>query len=169
MVLNFFRKSPGTAAVEATYQSIVAQSRQPRFYAEWGIADTVTGRFDMITLHLALMLRRLKADPGGAALAQGLVERFFVDMDDSIRELGISDIGVPRKVRNMGKLFYGVANGLAAALDAADVSAVEAVLAKNFYGGAGSAGSGALAAYTMAEAQALTTRPLASAPKAASA
>lgn len=160
MVLNFFRKSPGNAAVEAAYQSIVAQSRQPRFYAEWGIADTVTGRFDMITLHLALMLRRLKADPEGTALAQGLVERFFTDMDDSIRELGISDIGVPRKVRNMGKLFYGVANGLAAALDAADLSAVEAVLTKNFYDGTGSDGSRALAAYAMAEAEALTARPV---------
>jgi cytochrome b pre-mRNA-processing protein 3 len=168
MVLNFFRKSPGNAAVEAAYQSIVAQSRQPRFYAEWGIADTVTGRFDMITLHLALMLRRLKADPAGAELAQGLVERFFVDMDDSVRELGISDIGVPRKVRNMGQLFYGTLNGLAPALDTGDVSAVEAVLSKNFYGGAGSAGSRALAVYTMAEAEALTTRSAASAEKAAS-
>lgn len=167
MVLNFFRKSPGNAAVEAAYQSIVAQSRQPRFYAEWGIADTVTGRFDMITLHLALMLRRLKSDPAGAALAQGLVERFFVDMDDSIRELGISDIGVPRKVRDMGKLFYGVLNGLSAALDSGEASAVEAVLTKNFFANVASPGARALADYALAEAEALAARPVASAPKAA--
>jgi cytochrome b pre-mRNA-processing protein 3 len=62
MIFNLFRKSTAPDAAFEAYRSIVAQSRQEKFYADWGVPDTVTGRFDMISLHLALRLRRLKGD-----------------------------------------------------------------------------------------------------------
>jgi cytochrome b pre-mRNA-processing protein 3 len=61
MILSLFRKNTATEAVYAVYRAIVAQSRQPVFYAQWGVPDTVTGRFDMISLHMALLFRRLRA------------------------------------------------------------------------------------------------------------
>ena len=85
----------------------MAQSRQPRFYADWGVPDTVTGRFDMITLHMALMLRRLVRAGRRAAFSQALFDLFFRDMDRS-REMGAGDLGVPKKIKKMGNVFYGL-------------------------------------------------------------
>ena len=82
MILNLFRKNRATEAVYAVYAAIVAQSRQPKFYAEWNVPDTVTGRFDMISLHMALLFRRLRKE--GKAVddfAQAVFDLFFKDVD----------------------------------------------------------------------------------------
>src|ERR1700675_4042072 len=82
------------------YGAIVTQSRQPAFYARLGIPDTPTGRYEMVVVHLFLVLERLRG--GGAdaeAVAQVLVDAFVADMDDSLRELGTGDVGVPRRVK----------------------------------------------------------------------
>ena len=160
MIFNPFRKSVPPAAVDDAYNSIVAQSRQPHFYAEWGVPDTVTGRFDMVSLHLALFLRRLKDEPEARPFTQALVDLFFRDMDRSIRELGVTDIGVPKKVKTMGNLFYGLANVLGEALDSGLSANVEAVLARNVYGGR-DAGAPHLAAYLLDEAARLAAEPVA--------
>src|SRR4051812_44084548 len=117
MIFNLFRKSPAPDAAFEAYRSIVAQSRQQKFYAEWGVPDTVTGRFDMISLHLALLLRRLKSEPSAQPFTQALVDLFFRDMDRSLREMGVTDLGVPNKVKKMGNLFYGLVEALGDALD----------------------------------------------------
>ena len=150
MIFNLFRKSPATDAAFDAYRSIVAQSRQEKFYAEWGIPDTVTGRFDMISLHLGMLLRRLKGDPVSRPFVQALVDLFFKDMDRSLRELGITDIGVPRRIEQMGKMFYGLTEVLDVALQSGDAAQVEAVLVKNVYGSA-SAGASTLASYLLDE------------------
>src|SRR5690242_8898208 len=93
MIFNLFRRSTAPDAAFEAYRSIVAQSRQEKFYAAWGVPDTVTGRFDMISLHMALMLHRLHGVPEARAFSQALVEVFFRDMDQSIRELGVTDLG----------------------------------------------------------------------------
>ena len=79
------------------YGSIVTQARSPAFYARWGVPDTAEGRFEMIALHLVLVLRRL-AEEGAAGhrLARALTEVFAVDIDDSLREMTIGDLAVPR-------------------------------------------------------------------------
>ncbi len=160
MIFNLFRKpTVSPDAVHEAYRSIVAQSRQPRFYAEWGVPDTVTGRFDMVSLHLALMLRRFQGEQGAADFAQALVELFFKDMDRSVRELGVSDLGVPKKVKTMGDIFYGLLSVLTPAIDSADPTRVEEVLERNVYG-APHQGAGQLARYLIEEAQRLGTRPL---------
>ena len=162
MIFNLFRKSTAPDAAREGYRSIVAQSRQPQFYAQWGVPDTVTGRFDMISLHLALMLHRLKGDSTGRPFGQKLVDAFFRDMDDSIRELGVTDLGVPNRIKKMGKAFYGLAEALAPALDGADAVAVETVLVRNIYDGVATPGAAQLAAYLLAETQRLASTPTAS-------
>ena len=85
MIFNLFRKSPALDAAFEAYSAIVAQSRQEKFYVDWGVPDTVTGRFDKISLHMALTMHRLHAAPEARAFAQALVDVFFRDMDQSIR------------------------------------------------------------------------------------
>ncbi len=103
------------------YAAIVAQSRQKFLYADRGVPDTVTGRFDMISLHMALVLRRLQSE--GAVcrdFSQGLFDLFFKDMDRSLREMGVTDIAVPKRIEKMGELFYGLVAGLGRAFDDPD-------------------------------------------------
>jgi cytochrome b pre-mRNA-processing protein 3 len=151
MIFNLFRKSTAPDAASEAYRSIVAQSRQEKFYADWGVPDTVTGRFDMISLHLALTLRRLKGDTQARPFAQALVDIFFRDMDRSLRELGVTDLGVPTKIKKMGNVFYGLTEVLDDALDSGDAAQVEAVLVKNVYGSP-HAGARPLATYLLDEA-----------------
>jgi cytochrome b pre-mRNA-processing protein 3 len=160
MVFKLFRKSPRPAAADECYGAIVAQSRQMRFYAEWDVPDTVTGRFNILSLHMALMLRRLKREPSAKDFLQALVDRFFKDMDQSHRELGVTDLGVPRKVRRLGNLFYGLTQALDEALDQHSTTALEAMLARNVYGGP-SAHALQLAAYIEAESAHLDAVPVA--------
>lgn len=118
--------------VEILYGAIVAAARQEKFYAEWGVPDTVDGRFDMISLHLFLVLDRLKE--GGAAtqdLRQRLTDIFFADMDRSLREMGVGDLSVGKKVRRMAEAFFGRVTAYAAALEQG--GDVEAVLRRNIF------------------------------------
>ena len=160
MIFNLFRKSTATDAAFEAYRSIVAQSRQEKFYADWGVPDTVTGRFDMISLHLGLVLRRLKGDSVSRPFVQALVDLFFKDMDRSLRELGITDMGVPRRIEQMGKMFYGLTEVMDTALQSGQVAPVEAVLVKNVYGSA-HPGAAHLASYLIAESVRLAALPTA--------
>ena len=106
---NHFRKPrlapPGT--IEAIYGTIVTQAREPLFYRDLGVPDTVNGRFDLVLLHLWLVLRRLKSVGSGTALSQALFDHFCSDMDDNLREMGIGDQAVPKRMRAFGEAFYG--------------------------------------------------------------
>ena len=159
MIFNLFRKSTAPDAAFEAYRSIVAQSRQEKFYADWGVPDTVTGRFDMISLHMALTMRRLKGVAEASEFVQALVDVFFRDMDGSIRELGVTDIGVPNKVKKMGNIFYGLVGVLADALDSGKPAEVETVLVRNVYGAA-DPHAATLAAYLLDEASRLAAEPV---------
>ena len=160
MIFNLFRKPSVTPdAVLQTYRSIVAQSRQVKFYADWGVEDSVTGRFDMVSLHLALYLRRLKNEPTAKDFTQALVEYFFKDMDSSVRELGVTDLGVPKKVKTMGNVFYGLVSVLEPALDAGNAADVETVLVRNVYGEP-NPGAALMAAYLLDESARLAAQPV---------
>lgn len=162
MILRLFRKSAATDAVYAVYSAIVAQSRQPRFYAQWGVPDTVTGRFDMICLHLALVFRRLRAEGKGAAeFSQAVFDLFFKDMDRSLREMGAGDMAVPKKIQKMGNAFYGLLANLNEAMDRKDMAEVEGVLVRNIYDGQATPSARELAAYLMGEAETLANQPTA--------
>ncbi len=106
---NHFRKprTPLRGTIEAIYGMIVTQAREPLFYRDLAVPDTVNGRFDLLLLHLWLALRRLKSVEGGAALSQGLFDHFCGDMDDNLREMGTSDLKVPKRMQAFGEAFYG--------------------------------------------------------------
>ena len=146
---NHFRKPPAPlrGTIEAIYGMIVAQAREPRFYRELGVLDTVNGRFDMLLLHLWLVLQQLKQfGESQVPLAQGLFDRFCSDMDDNLRELGTSDLRVPKKMQEFGRAFYG----RAAAYDRAVAEGPEPLalaLDKNIYNGADLVQARRLASY----------------------
>lgn len=161
MILGLFRKKPAAEAVYAVYSAIVAQSRQPRFYAEWGVPDTATGRFDMISLHLALLFRRMRSeDIRVKSFSQAVFDLFFKDMDRSLREMGVTDLGVPKKIQEMGNIFYGLLANLNEALDRNDQAEVEIVLARNLFDEGGRQSAHDLARYVFAEAAKLDAQPL---------
>lgn len=129
MILKrFFRET--AAAERCVYEAIVAAARHPAPYASWGVADNVDGRFDMLTLHMFLILDRLKGENG--LFRQRLVDEFFADMDRSLREMGVGDISVGKKVRKMAEAFYGRVAAYDAALSQGR-EALAAALARNFF------------------------------------
>jgi len=105
---NLFRREPEEASAAPLYAAIVAQARRPAFYAVCGVPDSLDGRFELVALHVYLVLRRLKGgDLPAQALAQSLVDLFFADMDASLREMGAGDLGVGKRVQKMAAAFYG--------------------------------------------------------------
>lgn len=148
MILSrLFRKKESPAL--PLYEAIVAAARHPVPYASWQVPDTVQGRFDMIILHLFLVLGRLKGEDD--ALAQNLVDDFFADMDRSLREMGVADVSVGKKVRKMAEATYGrlLAYEKAAVVGPADLAAA---IARNLFpDGGADQGSTRLAAYCLAE------------------
>lgn len=136
MILPFFRKNRLSTPVYAVYNGIVAQSRHEIFYAKWGVPDTLTGRFDMISLHMAMVLRRLRQDEEATKeFAQSLFDCFFFDMDRSLREMGVGDLSVGKRIEKMGSLFYGLLASLNAALDSGNIDELEAVVSRNILDG----------------------------------
>ena len=97
--------SPGT--IETIYGMIVTQAREPVFYRELGVLDSVNGRFDLLVLHLWMVLRRLRLTGPGADFGQQLFDRFCDDMDANLREMGVGDLTVPKRMQAFGEAFYG--------------------------------------------------------------
>ncbi len=116
--------------VHDLYASIVEKARDPAFYGVLGVPDTVDGRFDMIVLHLMLVLRRLRGQ-GEAAERRGqeLFDLMFKDMDQSLRELGVGDMSVGKHVKRMAQAFYGRAERYEAGLDARIANPADGALA----------------------------------------
>ena len=130
-----FRRDPWPAVADDLYRALVAQAREPIFFEAWSVPDTVPGRFDMICLHAFLLLRRLKQDrPRSEALSQALFDRMFADVDHNLREMGVGDMGVGKRVKDMAASFYGRVTAYEAGLrDSA--TALEDALARNVYAG----------------------------------
>jgi cytochrome b pre-mRNA-processing protein 3 len=106
---KIFSPAPFTDEAHAAYVTLVEQSRKPWFYAKQAVPDTVDGRFDIIVLHLFMIIHRLRGEETQAAaeFARALSEVFFSDMDRNIREMGSTDTGVGKRIRNMAQAFYG--------------------------------------------------------------
>jgi cytochrome b pre-mRNA-processing protein 3 len=160
MIPPLFRILKPTIAV--LYGAIVARARDPRFYAAYAVPDTVLGRFDLIVLHLALVLRRLREDAVMRPLAQGVFDAFCRDMDHNLREMGISDQGVPREMQKVGEAFYGRAQAYDAALAACGDDALAQTLARNVYAKATGphVAAAQLAAYVRQAVERLDAQPL---------
>lgn len=157
MILRLFPNKRQEGTIRSLYGAIVAQARQPRFYREYGVPDTVNGRFDMIVLHLALVLERTEAlgDPA-RTLGQDVFDLFCSEMDGHFREVGISDLKVPKEMREVGQAFYGRRSVYRAALAEGGNAALEAALVRNIYPGKAGADAARLAAYVRAAWQMLS-------------
>jgi cytochrome b pre-mRNA-processing protein 3 len=133
---NHFLKprTPSRGTIEAIYGMIVAQAREPLFYRDLGVPDTVNGRFDMVVLHMWMVLRRMKQLGDGAGLAQPLFDRFCSDMDHNLRELGTGDLAVPRRMQEFGEAFYGRSAAYEQGLAAGEGPLAQA-LCKNIFNG----------------------------------
>ena len=118
------------------YGHAVAAARDPYLYTDLGVPDTLDGRFDMVGLHTFLLIQRLKREPApGPALAQAVFDAMFSDMDINLREMGVGDLSVGRKVRVMWEAFHGRAAAYATAMTAGDTVALEAALTRNVWRG----------------------------------
>jgi cytochrome b pre-mRNA-processing protein 3 len=135
MKFPLFRRSARPDTISALYGMIVAQARLPCFYRDYAVADTVNGRFDLIILHLALVLDRLAQDAKLRPLGQGVFDRFCQDMDHNLREMGIGDLKVPKEMQRVGEAFYGRSHAYQLALAAGDSAALVAAIVRNIYGG----------------------------------
>ncbi|WP_068316008.1 ubiquinol-cytochrome C chaperone family protein [Polycladidibacter hongkongensis] len=152
MLFNFLQRRR-LKPVYAAYASVVEQARQPVFYLDYKVKDSAEGRFELIVLHCFCLLKRLDGNGAHAKhFSQALFDLFFEDMDQSMRELGIGDEGVRRRIRKMSESFYGHSLAYAEGLKAPDDTRLADALAKNVYAdealsGAFAKEASALAAY----------------------
>ena len=120
------------AITEALYAQIVAAARQTVFYSHWNVPDTPLGRFEMLSLHMFMLQHRLRGEGGATQdVAQVLIDEFFLDVDHSLRELGIGDVGVPKRMKKLAKMFYGRTAAYDDALARNDRGGLTAALARN--------------------------------------
>ena len=147
MIFPLFRRNRRADTISALYGMIVAQARSPVFYRGYAVADTVNGRFDLLLLHVALVVSRLMRDDTGKEAAQGLFDRFCADMDDNLREMGIGDLSVPKHMKRVGEAFYGRAQAYEQALADPGDAALVKTLERNVYAGQAEDASRRLATY----------------------
>lgn len=146
--------------MEALYDRVAAASRQPALFTDLGFPDTVEGRFESLSLHAVLLLRRLRGLPPPAGeVAQDFVDTFFRRLDASLRELGVGDMGVGKRMKKLARSFYGRAEAYDGPLDSGDVAALAAALGRNALGSEEPAQ--ALAAYVLASDRVLAGQGLA--------
>lgn len=133
-IANWFRPSPVQSAAGTLYQHIVERARDPAFYGAYGVPDSLDGRFEMLALHAFVVMHRLKRDGAAtASLAQALFDTMFADLDRSLREIGVSDLAVGKRIKEMARGFYGRSAAYAGGI-AGDPAALEQALARNVYG-----------------------------------
>ena len=117
---------------DALYARIVAAARRETFYSAWDVPDTPLGRFEMLSLHMFLFQHRMRGEDGASReIAQVLIDDFFLEVDHSLRELGIGDAGVPKRMKKLARMFYGRTAAYGDALERADRDALAAALARN--------------------------------------
>ena len=138
LCMAFFRRNKKIKdAAYVLFSNIVEQARHPEFYVNWQVADTLDGRFDLIILHVGLVVNRLESsgdDKQVALLIRYLQEVLFDNMDMSLRELGVGDMSVGKKVKIMAEAYYGRLTVYRKAIRSDNMaSALKSSLARNIY------------------------------------
>ncbi|MDR4306151.1 ubiquinol-cytochrome C chaperone [Chelatococcus sambhunathii] len=156
------RARPSDDRGEAIYAAIVAAARRPELYRDLGAPDSLPGRFELIVLHAALALRRLRreATQDAAALGQSVFDAMVRTLDANLREIGVGDLSVPKRMKAMAQSFYDGAKAYDAALDAGDEEMLAKALDKNVFGGASPAAALRLARYAVRADADLAARPV---------
>ncbi|QIB35876.1 ubiquinol-cytochrome C chaperone family protein [Ancylobacter pratisalsi] len=162
MILRLLRRDDGRETIQRLYGAIVAQSRDPSFYTAYGVPDTIEGRFEMIIVHAFLLFHRLRNEgEEPRALGQRVFDAFCVDMDANLREMGVSDIAVPKRMKKVAEAFYGRVGVYDSALEQADMQALAEGVLRNVFGSdpARQAEASAMAAYITDAAKLLAATP----------
>jgi cytochrome b pre-mRNA-processing protein 3 len=166
MLHKLFRPRSTARLGEPLYELAVRQARQPEFYTGLGVEDRIDARFELYTLHVLLLILRLR-DEGearegfGVDAAQALFNTYVSALDHALRELGVGDVSVGKKMRKLGEAMYGRMTAYEAPLRAADADALARALAKNVYESDEPGRAGALARYAVASRARLAAEPLA--------
>ena len=137
---RIFGRSDREQEAYAIYAALVSQARKPALYLDGGVPDTLEGRFEMLALHAFLVLRRLRKVAESEAdaakeLGQKVFDILFDDMDQTLREIGISDLKVGKEIKGMASAFYGRIGAYDEGLDSPDSDALQAALTRNVYAG----------------------------------
>ena len=132
-MFSFLTRSQRRKALgERLYQHCVSQARKPYFYSNFGVDDTPEGRFELISLHVSLFIRRLNREgEEGRDAAQELFDAMFRDMDHALREMGVGDLSVSKKIRALAEAFYGDMKAYTPALDARDKDLLSLALSQH--------------------------------------
>lgn len=135
MIFGLFRKrNHNQIIVVRQYETLTSMARQPVFYTDYNVPDTVMGRFELLSVMMILFFRRTRSSAtSGQELAQEIVDAFFEDIDYSIRELGIGDNSVPKRMKKLAGMFYGRLESYASAMDVDDRAALAVALQRNIY------------------------------------
>ncbi len=164
MIFAMFRRSGNDRVIERLHGDIVAAVRQPVFYSDYSVDDTFEGRFELLTLFSTLLVRRLALLPSPAPeVAQELTDRIFSELDAAMREMGVGDLAVPKRIKKLAGALLGRRKAYDEALSAASHDALVATLARNVYGLEGDPGAqraARLARYALAAEAALALAPL---------
>ena len=150
---RLFRRAANTVVIDRLYAAIVEASRQRSLYVAYAIPDTFEGRFESLALHAVLVLRRLQnCEEPGPEMAQHLVDTVFASFDRTLREMGVGDTSVPKRMKTIAEAFLGRSAAYDLALRSDD-DALAVALARNVY--SGRHGAELLARYAAACAAAL--------------
>ncbi len=158
-----FAQRPAYKAGGSLYATAAAQARSPAFYLEGGVADSIEGRFELYLLHVALVVNRLRGcGPRAAETNQVLFDAFLKGLDDALREMGVGDLSVGKKMRRLGEAFYGRAKGYAAALADGSRPELEALVARTLFAERPDAAerAGPIAHYVVEVDESLAAQPL---------
>lgn len=165
MLKNLFRSRSAERPGLALYEAAVAQARSPVFYTTLGVADRIDARFELYTLHVLLLILRLRTQEGeqavrGAEAGQDLFDVYVSALDNALRELGVNDISMAKKMRTLGEALYGRMTAYEGPIKTEDLAALSAGLARNVYESATATDGSRLAAYALAAKARLATQPL---------
>ncbi len=129
------RRRPLDRPAQFLYAAAVSAAREPAWFDALGVPDTLDGRFDMISVFAFLLIDRARADPDprGPALAQAVFDAMFSDMDQNLRQMGVGDLSVGKKVKVMWEAFNGRARVYAAAVDSPEEGALAEALGRNVW------------------------------------
>lgn len=161
MLARLFRSNPAKAAGRNLYDAVTKQARQPAFYADLGAPDTVEGRFELYNLHIVLLLRRLRGEgPMAGETSQELFDTYVSSLDDTLREMGVGDISVGKKMRKLGEAIYGRVKNFDSAVDPEGGEDLSVLLTRTVYAGQASDGMAELETYVRNAMDALAAQPL---------
>lgn len=165
MIFSLFKRRPSATeeAAAALHERVVAAARRPALFRGLGAPDTLPGRFELVVLHAVLVLRRLRREGSeGQEIGQALFDETFRTFDANLREMGVGDLTVPKRMKAMARAFYDGAKAYDAALDGGEAQALRSALARTVFAGAPAdeAATARLADHVLAAEASLAAQPL---------